>query len=487
MSGLPKGTPCYALIWEGSIGAFYEIDQDLNISLIADVLNEPGNRYTSIYGLADSTFPKDAPFSRFSDAGKLMALASFSSRRDLIDGEREVIDFLLSAPHVQLNLYEALESSPYYNVGLEDPEFRNFAGIFSDTIFDTFAEFARRNLRKGLPLIVAGGCGLNCDWNTKWRETGMFSDVFVPPVANDSGSAIGTAIDAQFQLTGDPKILWDVYSGLEFVNEGISDLNEFDVLDSSDALVADMLAHELILAWVTYPARLVEEARHHPEPGGGHVHRDTAEAGGTVWQKLARRGTWLQVAQSFVMDWSMLWKDLLLGFLIAGALSVFVPDGVWQALFIKGANPWIQVPANALLGPLVAVLSFVCSIGNVPMAAVLWGAGVSFGGVLAFLYADLIVLPLLDVYRRYYGWKMAAYIAAVFYATMVVSALIMDVAFSALGWIPQHPPNMQAAMVHVSLNYTFWLNLAFAFLAVVLFVLSRQQPMSPGHCEHHAH
>ena len=86
----------------------------------------------------------------------------------------------------------------------------------------------------------------------------------------------------------------------------------------------------------------------------------------------------------------MLWKDLLLGFVIAGALAVFVPDGVWQALFVKNASPFVQVPANALLGPLVAVLSFVCSIGNVPMAAVLWGSGVSFGGVLAFLYADLM-------------------------------------------------------------------------------------------------
>ena len=98
------------------------------------------------------------------------------------------------------------------------------------------------------------------------------------------------------------------------------------------------------------------------------------------------------------------------------------------------------MPVNALLGPIVAVLSFVCSIGNVPMAAVLWGAGISFGGVLAFLYADLIVLPLLDVYRRYYGWRMAAYIGALFYATMVVSALVMDVAFTALGWCrPTHP------------------------------------------------
>ena len=236
---------------------------------------------------------------------------------------------------------------------------------------------------------------------------------------------------------------------------------------------------------LTYPARLVEEARHHPEPGAGHDHGDTADAGGTIQQKLLRRDTWVRVAQSFVMDWSMLWKDLLLGFLIAGALSAFVPDGVWQALFVKGASPWVQVPANALLGPLVAVLSFVCSIGNVPMAAILWRAGVSFGGVLAFLYADLIVLPLLDVYRRYYGWKMAAYIAAVFYATMVISALIMDVVFTAAGWIPQHRPNMQAEMAAFSLNYTFWLNLVFALLALGLFVLARRQPMHMAHCDHH--
>ncbi|WP_419760584.1 permease [Acidisoma sp.] len=244
-----------------------------------------------------------------------------------------------------------------------------------------------------------------------------------------------------------------------------------------------------LIVRATYPRRLVEEARHFPEAGGGgHDHGDMAEASGTVWQKLARQETWVQVAHGFVMDWSMLWKDVVLGFVIAGALGAFVPDGVWQALFVKGASPWIQVPANALLGPIVAMLSFVCSIGNVPMAAVLWGSGVSFGGVLAFLFADLIVLPLLDVYRRTYGWKMAAYIGGVFYATMVVSALIMELAWGALGWIPRHHPNMQATMVHFSINYTFWLNLIFGLIAVGLVILAKRNPMQMQHahcCAHH--
>ena len=237
-----------------------------------------------------------------------------------------------------------------------------------------------------------------------------------------------------------------------------------------------------LLVKLTYPKRLVEDARSRPEAGGGHEHGENSEAGGSLFDKLACKDTWERIAQSFVMDWSMLWKDLLLGFLIAGALSVFIPNGVWQALFVKGAASWVQVPANALLGPIVAVLSFVCSIGNVPMAAVLWGAGVSFGGVLAFLYADLIVLPLLDVYRRYYGWKMAAYIGVIFYTTMVISALIMDAAFNALGWIPASRPDVHAEMVRFSLNYTFWLNLAFGALAVWLVILARRRPMQPAAC-----
>lgn len=249
MSDFLKGTPCYALVWEGAIGAFYEIDSEMNITLIGDVLSQPGNRYALIYGLADPAFPKNM-HPRFSDAGKLMALASFSNRSTPSAEETRMIDSLFSGDYRVLSEYEELEQSPYYNVGLDDPEFRNFAGIFSDKIFDVFFQFAKTHLKKRLPLIIAGGCGLNCDWNTRWKEAGLFSDVFVPPVANDSGSAIGTAIDAQFHLAGNPKVDWNVYCGLDFMNTGSFDSTQYDVYETNYEFIADILASDLIVGWV---------------------------------------------------------------------------------------------------------------------------------------------------------------------------------------------------------------------------------------------
>ncbi len=250
MSPLPAGTPCYALVWEGDIGTFYEVDRHLNIVRLANVIEQPGNRYGLAYGLADPTFPKDGPYPRASDAGKLMALASFSPRTAPSAAERDLMAFLLEGPYRKLSDYEGLSRAPHLDVGLDDPGFRNFTGLYSDAIFDAFHRFAETNLRRGLPLVIAGGCGLNCDWNTKWKETGLFSEAFVPPVANDSGSAIGTAIDAQFRGTGNPKIAWDVYSGLGFRAESAPDPDRYDAYGEDDARIADMLANGLILGWV---------------------------------------------------------------------------------------------------------------------------------------------------------------------------------------------------------------------------------------------
>lgn len=252
MSHLPAGTPCYALLWEGVIGSFYEIDSELNLKKIGDVMPEPGHRYALLYGLADPTFDKNtAEFSRFSDAGKLMALASFSRRNKTSEEEERIIEFLMQdCLHLKPKECEVLRNFRHYNIGLDDAEFRDFAGIFSDRIFDRFFKFAESNLKSGMPLLITGGCGLNCDWNSKWRGTGHFSEIFVPPVANDSGSAIGTAIDAQFHFTGNPKIVWNVYSGMEFIGDDAVDLSQFDVCITDYSKIADMLANDLIIGWV---------------------------------------------------------------------------------------------------------------------------------------------------------------------------------------------------------------------------------------------
>lgn len=242
-----------------------------------------------------------------------------------------------------------------------------------------------------------------------------------------------------------------------------------------------LIAIMSMLVKLTLPRRLADGARHHEEQGGGHEHMSMTVEGGSWRERLLQRETSVRVAQNFAMEWRMLWRDLAAGFLIGGVLTVFVPHGVWQALFLSDAPAWLRVPANALIGPIVAMLTFVCSIGNVPLAAVLWSGGASFGGVVAFLFADLIVLPLLDIYRRYFGWRMAAYMGVVFYATMASAALIVDLSFGWAGIVPPRAVNIQAKVTHFSLNYTFWLNLVALVVAAWLFFQNRRHPMSDEH------
>ena len=251
MSPFPQGEPCYALVWEGAIGAFYEIGPEATVTLVGDVMNQPGNRYASAFGLADPTFPKDAQFPRYSDAGKLMALASFSQRSDPTTEEKDLMEYLLGAEHVRFDDYERSHPLPHLNVGHDDPEFRNFAGLFSDRLFGAFQQFADDHLQPRRPLVIAGGCGLNCDWNSSWRASNLFSDIFVPPVANDSGSAIGTAIDAQLHFTGDAKITWDVYAGLPFETDSPLRTHLYEIRAASYRDIALMLNFGLVLGWVS--------------------------------------------------------------------------------------------------------------------------------------------------------------------------------------------------------------------------------------------
>jgi hypothetical protein len=168
------------------------------------------------------------------------------------------------------------------------------------------------------------------------------------------------------------------------------------------------------------------------------------------------------------MDWASVWTDIGLGFLIAGALAAWVPNSFWQSLFFT-SNPTVAKLIGPLVGPLIAIISFVCSVGNVPLAAVLWRGGISFGGVVSFIFADLIVLPILDIYRKYYGGRVALYILATFYVTMAAAGYCIELLFEALGIIPTS--RSVSAIAHgPSLNYTAVLNVVFLAVAVVLVV-----------------
>lgn len=250
---------------------------------------------------------------------------------------------------------------------------------------------------------------------------------------------------------------------------------QFTVAEWLGGLV--LVAIMAILVKATYPRDLIEDARRRVSEAMGQDDGEGVVEGATLWEKLRNPQTHILVANNVAMDWSMLRTDVLLGFLIAGALGTLVPDGIWKVLFLNGTPYWIQLPANAMVGPLIAVISFVCSIGNVPLAAILWGSGIGFGGVLSFLYADLIVLPLLDVYRKYYGWKMALYIGSIFFVTMVSAGIIMDLLFGIFHAIPTPNPQMRSEMVLFRINYTFWLNLLFGAVAVYLWNVNRKNPM----------
>ena len=219
--------------------------------------------------------------------------------------------------------------------------------------------------------------------------------------------------------------------------------------------------------------RLVEEARAEAEKGRlgsmeGHAEMDmSVEAEhGSIWRRLRSPEGFTATANYFVMDWAAVARDIFGGLLIAGALAAWVPNSFWQRFFLEHhstvAKFW-----GPIVGPAVAIISFVCSIGNVPLAAVLWNGGISFGGVLSFIFADLIILPILDIYRRYYGWKMAGFLLATFYLTMVAAGLTVEFVFQGLGLVP-HERHAKVVQASVTFNYTSVLNIMFLGVAAVL-------------------
>jgi uncharacterized protein len=218
--------------------------------------------------------------------------------------------------------------------------------------------------------------------------------------------------------------------------------------------------------------QLLQEAKTQADRGvagrmEGHAEMDmSVTEGGTLWQRITSAEGLTAISHYFVMDWAAVWLDIVGGLLIAGALAAWVPQAFWQSLFLVD-HPLLATLWGPIVGPLVSVISFVCSVGNIPLAAVLWNGGISFGGVIAFIFADLIVIPILDIYRKYYGLKMAGFLFVTFYVAMAGAALIVEAIFWIAGLIPSQR-NARVVEASIEWNYTTWLNIVFLLLAALL-------------------
>jgi hypothetical protein len=271
---------------------------------------------------------------------------------------------------------------------------------------------------------------------------------------------------------------------------------EFVLGEFAGGLVMIVLLALLFRRFLT--RRLVAEARAEAEQGRlgsmeGHAEMDmSVENSRPIWQRLLTPAGFTATSNYFVMDWAAVARDVFGGLLIAGMLAAWVPESFWQGFFFVD-HPTLAKLWGPLIGPLVAILSFVCSIGNVPLAAVLWNGGISFGGVLSFIFADLIILPILLIYRRYYGARMTWFLLGTFYVTMVLAGLAIEFLFQGLGIEPQER-NAKVVEASVTWNYTTFLNIPFLLLAALLLWryfrrgggLEMLRAMNEAGHEHHA-
>ena len=220
--------------------------------------------------------------------------------------------------------------------------------------------------------------------------------------------------------------------------------------------------------------RLIDAAHDQADRGlagsmEGHAAMDMSiAAGGSFWRRLGSRNGYTSVSHIFVMEWAAVIRDIVIGLLIAGAVAAWVPDSFWQRLFLTG-HPLAERLWGPLIGPVISMLSFVCSIGNVPLAAVLWNGGISFGGVVSFIFADLIIIPILVIYRKYYGTKMMLVLLGLFYVSMVIAGYVVEFTFGPLGLIPA-TRTATVGTITPQWNYTTYLNIVFLLLAAALLV-----------------
>jgi len=227
--------------------------------------------------------------------------------------------------------------------------------------------------------------------------------------------------------------------------------------------------------------RLEEQARAHAqEADSGHQHHGAGEHM-TIRQRLTSASAWSDVAHNFRNDWSMVWKEILIGFLLAGFIGQ-LPNSFFNSLFIAHASAGLKLIENAIVGPIIAILSFVCSVGNVPLAAVLWSGGIGFAGVIAFIFADLIVVPIVIIYRKYYGNAYTTRIVALMFVTMVIAALIVDGLFSGLGLIPQVRPTRADIFGSIKIDYKLFTNIIGVVIFAAFFALTMRRGVTDPMC-----
>ena len=328
-------------------------------------------------------------------------------------------------------------------------------------------ERVERALSGGGPRSVAWATGLGAA-----SSSCSYAAIAIAKSLFQKGASAVSALAFQFASTN---LVWELGLVL-WVLIGW----QFTVAEYVGGMVMIVLMAVLLRLFVSHS--LEREARAHAVAADtGHQHHSVGSE--LTWrQRVTSFAAWSDVAHNFRGDWQMLWKEISIGFLLAGFVAQF-GNGFFESLFVSNAPEPIPTIENVLIGPLIAVLSFVCSVGNVPLAAVLWSGGISFAGVLAFLFADLIVLPILAIYRKYYGFSFTVRITALMFVTMVLAGLLINALFSVLGAIPSGPrPSRGDIFGSLQVNYKLFLNVVGLAIFATMFWITRRRGATDPMC-----
>ncbi len=313
------------------------------------------------------------------------------------------------------------------------------------------------------PLALATGLGAA-------SSSCSYAAIAIAKSLFQKGASAATALAFQFASTN---LVWELGLVL-WVLIGW----QFTVAEYLGGLVMIALMAAMLRLFVS--PRLEEAARQHAQKAQtGHQHH-MAGSKGMVWkQRLTSVDAWSDVAHNFRGDWQMLWKEITIGFFLAGFIGLLGND-FFNGLFISDAPGAVRTIENVIAGPIIAVVSFVCSVGNVPLAAVLWSGGISFAGAIAFIFADLIVLPIVVAYSKYYGTAFALRITALMFVTMVIAALVIDGLFSGAGLLPTTRPSRDDIFGSVQVDYKLALNvLGLGIFSALIYLTSRRGVTDP--------